>query len=112
MSTAGKLQRSFAPTQLLGAAIQASLWTLSVAQGPFYLARLAGFGGMSGSLATIVAVTILSWLYLSSSFCRVRRRFQFSDCRAGRNSSVSSPTRRFRPAIKSRQQSRTGSVSC
>lgn len=65
MSTAGKLQRSFAPTQLLGAAIQASLWTLSVAQGPFYLARLAGFGGMSGSLATIVAVTILSWLYLS-----------------------------------------------
>ncbi|HTM72551.1 MAG TPA: hypothetical protein VL198_04910 [Pseudolabrys sp.] len=68
MSTAGNLQRGFAPTQLLGAAIQASLWTLSVAQGPFYLARLAGFGGMSGSLATIVAVTILSWLYLFQLF--------------------------------------------
>lgn len=68
MSTADKLQRSFEPTQLVGATIQASLWTLSLAQGPFYLARLAGFSGMSGSLATIVTVTILSWLYLFQLF--------------------------------------------
>src|SRR4029079_2117080 len=63
MSTAGHLQRGFAPTQLLGAAIQASLWTLSVAQGPFYLARLAGFGGMSGSLAKIRAQTLISCIH-------------------------------------------------
>ena len=68
MPTAEKLQRGFEPTQLIGAAIQASLWTLSIAQGPFYLARLAGFGGMNGSLAMILAVTVLSWLYLFQLF--------------------------------------------
>ena len=64
MIIADKLQRRSDPTQVAGAAIQATLWALSLAQGPFYLARLTGFGGLSENLTSVLVVTALCWLYV------------------------------------------------
>jgi hypothetical protein len=64
MIASDRLERSFEPTQLAGAAIQASLWLLSVAQGPFYLAQVMGFSGLPESTAAVSIVIGFSWLYL------------------------------------------------
>jgi len=64
MIMADKLGRSFAPTQLVGAAIHATLLVLPVAKGVFYLAHVMGFDGLAATRTSVLAVVAICWLVL------------------------------------------------
>ena len=57
--------KGFVPTQLVGAAIQATMYILPTAKGTFYLARAMGFEGLGQSLSSVLIVT---WDLLAYSF--------------------------------------------
>lgn len=59
-----KLPKGFAPTQLVGGAIHATMYILPTAKGTFYLARAMGFDGLGQSLSSVLIVTGICWLIL------------------------------------------------
>jgi len=64
MLLADKLQQRFAPTQLAGAAIQATLLVLPVAKGMFFLLHAAHFDALGQTPGSVVLVTAACWLLL------------------------------------------------
>lgn len=64
MITADKMEQSFAPTQLVGSAIQATLYVLPVAKGTLALARAMGFDGLAASRTSVLIVVGVCWLVL------------------------------------------------
>lgn len=58
------LQHRFAPTQLTGAAIVASLFVLPVAKGIFVLLDAVHFDALGRSLGSVLLVTGVCWLML------------------------------------------------
>ena len=64
MMIADKLGRNFAPTQIVGSAIQASLYVLPVAKGTLILAHAMGFDGLGASRSSVLIVVAVCWLIL------------------------------------------------
>lgn len=64
MQLIDKHPQSFAPTQLVGSAIQATMYVLPVAKGTFNSARAMGFDGLGQSLSSVLIVTGICWLIL------------------------------------------------
>jgi hypothetical protein len=64
MMMADKLGRNLASTQIVGSAIQATLFVLPVAKGVFYLSHLAGFDGLAETRTSVLAVVGICWLLL------------------------------------------------
>jgi len=56
MISAGALQRRFQPTQMVGAAIEASMYFLPLAKGTILLAVNAGFDWVAGSSHSVLVV--------------------------------------------------------
>jgi hypothetical protein len=59
-----KRPQGFAPTQLVGGAIRATVYVLPTAKGTFYLARAMGFDRLGNSLSSVLIVTGICWLLL------------------------------------------------
>ena len=98
MLATGRLHPHLLPTQLVGAAIQATMYILPTAKGTFYLARAVGFEGLGQSLSSVLIVACACWLFLFLQFfpgAKIRH--------AGRNLPVPWPIRLFRSARSSRQ---------
>jgi hypothetical protein len=64
MLLADKLQQRFAPTQLVGAAIQATMLVLPVAKGAFFLLEAAHFDALGRTLGSVLLATGVCWLLL------------------------------------------------
>ena len=64
MLLADKLQQRFAPTQLVGAAILATMLVLPVAKGTFLLLGAAQFDALGRTPGSVVLVTAACWLLL------------------------------------------------
>jgi hypothetical protein len=62
MISAGTLQQRFLPTQIVGAAIQASMYFLPVAKGTILLASAAGFDWVAGSSQSVLVVACACWI--------------------------------------------------
>lgn len=68
MLLADKLPQGIAPTQLAGAAIQATLYVLPTAKGTLYLTGAGGFDGLGQSLSSVLIVAFACWLFLFLQF--------------------------------------------
>jgi hypothetical protein len=68
MLATGRLHPHLLPTQLVGAAIQATMYILPTAKGTFYLARAVGFEGLGQSLSSVLIVACACWLFLFLQF--------------------------------------------
>lgn len=64
MLLADKLQQRFAPTQLAGAAIVATMLVLPVAKGMFFLLDAAHIDALGRTPGSVVLVTVGCWLLL------------------------------------------------
>lgn len=58
----------FAPQQLVGAAILASLFILPTSQGMLVIARAMGFAALVASPTSAVLVTVIVWLFFFACF--------------------------------------------
>jgi hypothetical protein len=68
MQLADKLQERFAPTQLVGATIEATMLVLPVAKGAFLLLDAAHFDALGRTLGSVLLVTGICWLLLFSQY--------------------------------------------
>ena len=68
MLSVSKLHQNLLPTQLVGAAIHATLCVLPVAKGTLLILQAAGLGRLSDSEISVALVALACWLYLFVQF--------------------------------------------
>jgi hypothetical protein len=64
MTMAARLEQNFAPTQLVGSAIEASLYVLPIANGVLHLAAAMGFDHLADTRSSVLGVVAVCWLVL------------------------------------------------
>ena len=68
MLLADKLPQRFAPTQCVGAAIQATMYFLPIAKGVLLLAQDAGLSRVGDNVTLVLTVAVACWLFLFFQF--------------------------------------------